>query len=143
MRFLAKVKYTKQLDNGAFKRVTEQYLFDALTFTDAEASVYEHLAMQIKGEFIIVKLDRFEVDGILAYEEKKDKFFLARFEYETVDDVTIKVKTLINDNTIEGAKTRLSLFLHEQFSPNIPTLKSIAETKIIDYFQQQEDEQAN
>ena len=39
--FTVKVKYTKQLDNGALKRVSEPYLLAAMTFTDAEARIYE------------------------------------------------------------------------------------------------------
>ena len=34
--FTVKVKYTKQLDDGQFKRVTEPYLLAAMTFTDAD-----------------------------------------------------------------------------------------------------------
>lgn len=37
--FTVKVKYTKQLDNGKLKRVTEPYLVDAATFTDAEKRI--------------------------------------------------------------------------------------------------------
>ena len=41
--FTVKVKYTKQLDNGTLKRVSEPYLLAAMTFTDAEARIYEEL----------------------------------------------------------------------------------------------------
>ena len=41
--FTVKVKYTKQLENGTFKRVSEPYLLCAMTFTDAETRIYEEL----------------------------------------------------------------------------------------------------
>ena len=41
--FKVKVKYTKQLESGSFKRVSEPYLLSATTFTDAEARIYEEL----------------------------------------------------------------------------------------------------
>ncbi|HRP53378.1 MAG TPA: DUF4494 family protein, partial [Fluviicola sp.] len=41
--FTTKVKYTKQLEDGSFKRVSEPYLVAAMTFTDAEARIYEEL----------------------------------------------------------------------------------------------------
>ncbi len=40
--FTVKVKYTKQLENGTFKRVSEPYLLAAMTFTDAEARIYRY-----------------------------------------------------------------------------------------------------
>ena len=138
--FLTKVKYTKQNPNGTFKRVVETYLFDALGFTECEARVYECLEKQIHGEFMIVKMDRFQVDDLLMWQESKDKFFIAKLDFENIDGVAVKLKFLINDNIIEGAKARLSLFLTEHYSPNLPTLKSIAETPILEYFPQ--DEQA-
>jgi hypothetical protein len=49
--FTVKVKYTKQLENGTFKRVSEPYLLAAMTFTDAEARIYEELGSSIRGEF--------------------------------------------------------------------------------------------
>jgi hypothetical protein len=47
--FQIKVKYTRQLENGSFKRVSEHYLFDAMSFTDAEARVY---GMQLGVRFL-------------------------------------------------------------------------------------------
>lgn len=41
--FTVKVRYTKQLENGTFKRVLEVYLLPAETFTDAEARIYEEM----------------------------------------------------------------------------------------------------
>ena len=51
--FTVKLKYTKQLDNGTLKRVTEPYLIAAMTFTDAEARIYEELGNAIRGEFMV------------------------------------------------------------------------------------------
>lgn len=52
-QFAITVKYTKQLENGTFKRVNETFLFSAMTYTDAEARVYEELGSIIRGEFAI------------------------------------------------------------------------------------------
>ena len=67
--FLVKVKYTKQQDNGTFKRVTEPYLLAAYTFTDAEARIYDELGSLIKGEFIVQSIARYEVEDILSYDD--------------------------------------------------------------------------
>jgi hypothetical protein len=67
--FITKVKYTKQLDNGSFKRVTEPYLVQATTFTDAEAMIYEQLGQIVKGEFQVVAISKNMVHDIFYYEE--------------------------------------------------------------------------
>ncbi len=62
--FTVKVKYTKQLDNGTFKRVSEPYLLAAMTFTDAEARIYEELGALIRGEFIVTGISRTDIHDI-------------------------------------------------------------------------------
>ena len=55
--FVAKVKYTKQLDNGSFKRVSEQFILEAMTFGHAEERIFEQLN-HINGEVILDDLKR-------------------------------------------------------------------------------------
>jgi hypothetical protein len=133
--FLTKVSYTKQFDNGTFKRVVEQYLFDGHTFTDCEANIYTHLGSMIKGEFTIMKIDRFSADEIFGSGEK---FFLVKQVYFDIDGREIKMKLLVIDNMIEGAKTRVALFNDEINYTTLPEIKSIVETKILDYFQSEQ-----
>ena len=70
-----KVKYTKQLDNGALKRVSEPYLLAAMTFTDAEARIYEELGQIIRGEFNVVSIAREEIHDIFAVILKWSRLF--------------------------------------------------------------------
>lgn len=139
-RFLVKVKYTKQFDNGTFKRVSESYLFDAESYTDCEARVYEHLASLIRGEFIIMKMDRFDCNEFIGQGER---FFIVKQVYTDVDDREIKIKLLVADDMIEGAKVRVALFNDSISFTTLPQIKSIVETQILDYFTTQEDEPAN
>ena len=46
-----KVKYEKTLENGIQKKVTEAYLVDALSFTEAENRIIEEMKPYISGEF--------------------------------------------------------------------------------------------
>ena len=62
--FTVKVKYTKQLENGTFKRVSEPYLLAAMTFTDAEARIYEELGSSIRGEFQVTGIARTDLHDI-------------------------------------------------------------------------------
>lgn len=67
--FLVKVKYTKQQENGTFKRVTEPYLVAAMTFSDAETRIYEELGDIIRGEFLVLAIAIMEVHDIFHFEE--------------------------------------------------------------------------
>jgi hypothetical protein len=136
--FLTKVSYTKQFDNGTFKRVVEQYLFDGHTFTDCEANVYTHLGELIRGEFTIIKMDRFAVDEIIGDKENQfEKFFLVKQIHTDIDNREIKMKMLVNAPNIERAKEIATQYNAEVFVFE-PEINSIVETKILDYFQSAE-----
>lgn len=67
--FTVKVKYTKQLEDGGFKKVSEPYLLAAMTFTDAEARIYEELGSIIRGEFVVTGISRTEIHDIFMYDD--------------------------------------------------------------------------
>ncbi len=47
--FECKVKYTKTLESGREQNVTENYLLDAVSFTDAEARITRQMREMVKG----------------------------------------------------------------------------------------------
>ncbi len=51
--FECKIRYDKIMENGAIKKVTEPYLVDALSFTEAEARIIEEMTPYISGEFSV------------------------------------------------------------------------------------------
>lgn len=83
--FTVKVKYTKQLDDGTFKRVSEPYLVAAMTFTDAEARIYEELGSLIRGEFIVTGIARTDIHDIFHYEDA-DVWYRCKITYESGAD---------------------------------------------------------
>ncbi|MDC3253189.1 DUF4494 domain-containing protein [Crocinitomicaceae bacterium] len=109
--FTVKVKYTKQLDNGALKRVSEPYLVAAMTFTDAEARIYEELGQVIRGEFNVVGISRTEVHDIFVYDDA-DVWYKVKVKYETVDADAEKAKKvtqnfLVSANSVKEAYERI------------------------------------
>lgn len=56
--FLCKIRYEKTMEDGLQKKVTEQYVVDALSFTEAEARIIEKMSQYISGEFEVVEIDR-------------------------------------------------------------------------------------
>ena len=56
--FLCKIRYEKTMEDGLQKKVTEQYVVDAVSFTEAEARIIEQMSSYISGQFDIVEIDR-------------------------------------------------------------------------------------
>ena len=70
--FLCKIRYEKTMEDGLQKKVTEQYVVDALSFTEAEARIMEQMSQYISGEFEVVEIDRlvFKEVFFMSYGEK-------------------------------------------------------------------------
>lgn len=82
--FTVKVKYTRQMDDGTFKRVSEPYLLAAMTFTDAESRIYEELGALIRGEFLVTGIARTAVHDIFHYEDS-DVWYQCKIDFESGD----------------------------------------------------------
>ena len=109
--FTVKVKYTKQLENGTFKRISEPYLLAAMTFTDAEARIYEELGTVIKGEFNVVGITRTELHDIFAYDDA-DVWYKVKVTYEAEGDDEEKKKKisqifLVSAHSVKDAYDRI------------------------------------
>lgn len=102
---LVKVKYTKQLDNGALKRVAEPYLLAAMSFTDAEARIYEELGSVIRGEFSVEAISKYQVHDIFAYDDS-DIWYRVKCKYEGVDSDTEKTKKVTNFFLVTAHSTK-------------------------------------
>jgi len=105
-----KVKYTKQLENGSFKRVNEPYLLSAMTFTDAEARIYEELGNIIRGEFAVTAISKTEVHDIFHFEDA-DVWYTCKIKFESAmeDEKSKKVAQtiLVSANSVKDATERL------------------------------------
>ena len=56
--FECKIRYEKIAENGMNKKVTEPYLVDALSFTEAESRIIEEITPFISGEFTVSDIKR-------------------------------------------------------------------------------------
>ena len=99
--FLTKIRYEKVMENGIQKKVTEPYLVDALSFTEAEARITEEMTPFISGEFTVSDISRAHYSEIFTSEEDSaDKWYAGRLAFITVDEVSGKEKrTYTNSGT--------------------------------------------
>lgn len=83
--FEVKATYEKTLENGTQKKVTESYLFDALSFTEAEARAIEELKPYISGEFTIKAVGRKKISE-LFFNDNGDRFFMSKLAFISLDE---------------------------------------------------------
>lgn len=67
--FLCKVKYQKEDENGRLKSVTEPYLVDAVSFTEAETRIYEEMGERVRGEFMITGISKSKIVDVFHYDD--------------------------------------------------------------------------
>ena len=101
--FLTKIRYEKVMENGMQKKVTEPYLVDALSFTEAEARIIEE-APFISGEFTVSDISRAHYSEIFTSEEDSaDKWFAGRLAFTTLDEKSGKEKRTYTNVLIQAA----------------------------------------
>ena len=134
--FTVKVKYTKQLENGEFKRVSEPYLLAAMTFTDAEARIYEELGALIRGEFTVTNIARTDFHDIFHYEDSFT-WYKVKVAYESMDADSEKKKK-ISQNFLVSASSVKEAYerIHDSLSTMLVdfVVPSITLSPIVDIF---------
>jgi hypothetical protein len=142
--FIVRVKYTKMLDNGALKRVTEKYLIAGMTFTDVEARVYEELGQVIRGEFNVVGILRKELHDIFAYDDA-DVWYQVKIKYEGVAEASEKSKKVTQLFLVSAGSVKQA---YERIQESLATLlvdfevPSITVSPIVEIFPFSEKENA-
>ena len=89
------VRFTKRIENGTTKRVTESYLVDALSFAEAEARIIKEVTPYISGEFTVSAVKKSNVQEIFRNKVEYDyaqKWYKAKVAYVTLDEKTMSEK---------------------------------------------------
>lgn len=85
--FECKVRFDKTLETGLIKKVTETYMVDALSFTEAERRFIEEMTPYISGEFIVKDIKRARLSEVVeAVDAAADRWFKAKVAYITLDE---------------------------------------------------------
>ena len=111
--FFCSIRYEKTMEDGLQKKVTEKYVVDALTFTEAEARITEQMSSYISGEFTVVEIDRCKFGEIFfSDQETADKWYKAKLQFITIDKKTEKEKKstvnyLVQGSSLENARKNI------------------------------------
>ena len=137
--FECKVKYDKLVENGQQKTVTESYLVDALSFTEAEARIIDEVSTLVNGEMKVTAVKRTNIAEIFWDEADGDRWYKVKVNFITIDEKTAVEKKTANfimvqangfkaacDNFMQGMKGTMADF----------EIASITETAILDVFKE-------
>lgn len=131
-----RARYDKTMENGAVKKVTEPYLADALSCTEAEARVTQELRPCISGDFRISSVTTTKISEIF-WNASGDKFYKVKVNFITIDEKTAAEKKTASyilvqasgfkeayDNFMDGMKGTMADF----------EIEAINETKYMDVY---------
>lgn len=93
--YISKVKYQKQDETGKVKNVSDQYLVDAVSFTEAEARIYEKLGSILPGEFSISNISKTNITDVFYYEDS-DIWHKCKMTYSLEVEGSGKEKKITN-----------------------------------------------
>ena len=134
--FECKLRYDKMLETGVQKTVTEPYLVDALSFTEAEARIIEEIKPYISGEFTISDIKRVKYSDTF-FNESGDRYFKAKLYFITLDEksgaekktaVNMLIQATLLKEAVEIIETEMKKTMIDY------SIASVTETAIMDVF---------
>ena len=137
--FMCKIRYDKVMEDGLQKKVTEQYVVDALSFSEAEARIIGKMGEYISGQFDVVEIDRasfkevFFTDGTCD-----DKWYKSKLQFITIDERSAKEKKtsvyyLVQANSLESARKNIDEVMGTTMIDYV--ICSVSETSYMDVFE--------
>ena len=133
-----KIQYHKMQEDGKEKKVTEQYVVEALTFTEAESRIIEEMTPYISGEFDVVSEKIAPYNEIfLSDRTDDDKWFISKVGFITLDERTDKEKKQTFRYLVQAATSELALdYTKEMFSHGMSdySIEAVQDTPTIDVF---------
>ena len=134
--FECKVSYMRMLENGVQKKVTEPYLVDSLSFTEAEGRITEEMKPYITGDFTVTDIKRARLSEIF-FNEGGDRFYKVKVYFITLDEKSgAEKKTAVQMLSQASDLKEAIAVLEEGMKGTMAdyTIGSIAETMIMDVF---------
>ena len=134
--FECKVKYEKMLETGVQKSVTEPYLVDALSFTEAEARIIEEIKPFITGEFTVSDIKRVKYSDTF-FNDRGDRYYKVRLFFITLDEKSGAEKKSSVNMLVQASNLKESVEIIETEMKKTMidySIASVTETAIMDVF---------
>ena len=137
--FECKIRYEKTMEDGLPKKVSEVYVVDALSFSEAEERIMEEMLPYnlVDIEIVDVKIAPYR-EIFFADDNLADQWFKAKLSFITIDERTDKEKRtsmmyLVNAGNISSAINNIGEVMSGTMIDYVTT--SISATKIMDVFE--------
>ena len=137
--FECKVSYERQADSMGMKKVSESYLVDALSFTEAEARIIKEVTPFVSvGELEVVNIHRARIAELsLSGNPEHERFYRAKVNFITIDEKSgTEKKTaatmIVQSDALLSAATELVAQLDGQMAAY--EIASITDTQILDVY---------
>lgn len=141
--FECKIRYEKLMEDGLQKKVTEQYVVDALSFTEAEASIIEDMSSYISGQFEVRDIKKAAYGEIFFSDDASaDRWYKAKLQFIVIDEKSGKEKLssvnyLVHAGSFVGAVKNIEEVMKTSVGDYV--IASVAETQIMDVFEHNSD----
>ena len=124
------------MENGVQKKVTEPYLVDALSFTEAEARITEEIKPYISGEFTITDIKRARL-AELFFNPAGDRYYKIKVNFITLDEKSGAEKKTAAQMLAQALDLKEAIAVLEEGMKGTMadyTIASVTETMIMDVF---------
>ena len=145
--FETKIKYEKTMEDGQQKKVSEQYVVDALSFSEAEERIIEEMSSYISGEFDVADIKKAAYKEIFfSDDEMADKWYKAKLQFITIDEKTEKEKRssvtyLVQAGSFNGAVKNIDEVMGGTMIDYV--IAAVTETTLMDVFEYKKGEKQN
>lgn len=132
-------RYDKTQEDGTVKAVTEQFVVDALSFSEAETAIAEEMSPYVSGVCSVKAMRRAAFTEVLFSDKMEDdKWYKVKLLFNTIDEKTEKEKKqyvvhLVQAADIDHAKRAVTELYDKAASEY--TVVTVTETKIMDVFE--------
>ena len=136
--FECKIKIDKTTADGVIKTSTENYLVDALSFTEAEARIIEEMQPYISGEFKVDSVKRVRVSEMF-FDETGDRWYKAKVNFVTLDEkkgVEKRTASYMYVQATEFSKALQNLMEGMKGTMSDFEVAAISETNLLDVFKE-------
>lgn len=136
--FEVKIQYQEMQEDGKEKKVTEQYVVEALSFTEAETRIIEEMTPYISGEFDVVSEKIAPYNEIFLSDKRDDdKWFVSKVAFITIDEKTEKEKKQTFRYLVQAATSEIALdYTKEMLSHGMSDYRidAVQDTPTLDVF---------
>lgn len=136
--FSVRVVYDKMHANGVTKKAKEQYLVDALSFTEAEARTIGEMSAFAETGLRVTAMKMEDIAEIFNQEdEKADKWYRVKVAFTSLDEKSGKEKKVHQTCIVKASSTEdATKRLHEGMKGSLADYKihTVSETEYMDVF---------